>query len=466
MTVVRVAFVAANREILPDAVIPFGLLNVMSAVPARHERWLVDVCFEEDPLRYVRSALGERPADLIAVGLRNIQNNDYDGIRDNLGWYEELFTAIRETTDAPIVVGGGAFSVMPEGMMSRLRPDYGISGEGEQPLPLLLQAIEAGEGFDDVPNLYRWNGGELVHHGHVQAFVDMNATPIVDRSVVKARYYEEHGIDSVQTKRGCNLRCSYCTYPVVEGRVSRRREPALVADEFEAVQEQHPNVKHIFIVDSVFNLPPKHAKDVCRELIARDNKLPWTCYANPLRFDDELAQLMVAAGCAGVEVGTDSGCDEVLFRLKKGFDTNRVRQLRASCERAGLPDCHNFILGTPGETLDDVKRTLDFIVDIDPFSALLVCWVDDDEALDPVLRVERQRLREGVHEVMLEHKDLYPRWVMPALGVNFSTRLFRALRRNGLHGPLWQYADNIPGGARKRKKMPPAPRMLPMFEES
>lgn len=465
MLVVRVAFVAANREILPDAVIPFGLLNVMSALPERHERWLVDVAFEDDPLAYVRSELA-RSADLIAIGLRNIQNNDYDGIRDNLGWYEELFAVIRETTDAPIVIGGGAFSVMPEGMMRRLRPDYGVSGEGEQPLPMLIEALETGQGFDGVPNLFWWEGDELEHRGQVQAFVDMDTTPIVDRTIVKDRYYEEHGIDSVQTKRGCNLRCDYCTYPIVEGRVSRRRAPALVADEFESVQEQHPNVKHIFIVDSVFNLPPKHAKDVCRELIARDNKLPWTCYANPLRFDDELAELMVAAGCAGVEVGTDSGCDEVLFRLKKGFDTNRVRQLRASCERAGLPDCHNFILGTPGETLDDVKRTLDFIVDIDPFSALLVCWVDDEEALEPDLRVQRQRLRESVHEVMIEHQALYPRWIMPALGVNFSTRLFRALRKSGLHGPLWQYADKIPGGARMPKVLPPRPRMLPMLEES
>ena len=461
----RVAFVAANREILPDAVIPFGLLNVMSALPERHERWLIDVAFEEDPLEYLRSEFA-RPADLIAIGLRNIQNNDYDGIRDNLDWYEELIGAIREVSDAPIVLGGGAFSVMPEGMMRRLRPDYGVSGEGEQPLPLLIEALEAGEGFDGVPNLYWWEGDTLEHRGQVQAFVDMDAAPIVDRTLVKPRYYEEHGIDSVQTKRGCNLRCDYCTYPIVEGRVSRRRSPSLVADEFEAVQVQNPNVKHIFIVDSVFNLPPKHAKDVCRELIARDNKLPWTCYANPLRFDDELAELMVAAGCAGVEVGTDSGCDEVLLRLKKGFNTRRVRELRASCERAGLPDCHNFILGTPGETLDDVKRTLDFIVDIDPFSALLVCWVDDEEALAPDLRVERQKLRESVHEVLLEHKDLYPRWVMPALGVNFSTRLFRALRKSGLHGPLWQHADKIPGGMRTPKPVPPAPRMLRMLDES
>lgn len=461
----RVAFVAANREILPDAVIPFGLLNVMSAIPEHHERWLVDVGFEDDPLEYIRAEL-KRPADLVAIGLRNIQNNDYDGIRDNLGWYEKLIAAIRETTDAPIVLGGGGFSVMPEGMMRRLRPDFGISGEGEQPLPMLMEAIESGVGFDKVPNLFWWNGEELEHRGHVKAFVDMNAAPIVDRSWVKDRYYEEHGIDSVQTKRGCNLRCDYCTYPIVEGRVSRRRDPKLVADEFESVQEQHPNVKHIFIVDSVFNLPPNHAKAVCRELIARNNKLPWTAYANPLRFDDELAELMVAAGCAGVEVGTDSGCDEVLFRLKKGFDTNRVRQLRASCERAGLPDCHNFILGTPGETLDDVKRTLDFIVDIDPFSALLVCWVDDLEALDPELRVVRQKLREDVHQVLLDHRDLYPRWIMPALGVNFSTRLFRALRNSGLHGPLWQYADAIPGGARTPKPVPPARRTLRMLEES
>jgi radical SAM superfamily enzyme YgiQ (UPF0313 family) len=129
----------------------------------------------------------------------------------------------------------------------------------------------------------------------------------------------------------------------------------------------------------------------------------------------------------------------VLARLRKGFGVADIRRLHELCKSAGIPDCHTFILGTRGETLDDVRRTLDFVVDLDPWSAILMIWIDDYEALDPALRAERMRLRDRIAEILLERKDRFPSWIIPPLGVNFDARLFRRLRRNGLHGPLWQH---------------------------
>jgi radical SAM superfamily enzyme YgiQ (UPF0313 family) len=212
----------------------------------------------------------------------------------------------------------------------------------------------------------------------------------------------------------------------------------------EGVVEAAPEVRHFFIVDSVFNLPRRHAKAICRELASRDWRVPWTCYANPLGFDAETARLAVRAGCAGMEIGSDSGDDAVLRRLKKGFDTSHVRALHDICKAEGLPDCHTFILGTQGETLDDVRRTIDFIVDLDPFAAILLIWIDDEETLDPELRSERLRLREDIQEVLLAHHAEFPYWSIPPLGINFDRGLFRRLRRGGLHGPLWQHIRSAP----------------------
>jgi radical SAM superfamily enzyme YgiQ (UPF0313 family) len=267
----------------------------------------------------------------------------------------------------------------------------------------------------------------------------MNALPVPDRRLADPRYYERYAIDSVQTKRGCPLLCEYCTYPVIEGRVGRARRPAAVVDEMFACLEQQPGIRHFFVVDSVFNLPRAHAKNVCRELIERGWQVPWTCYANPLGFDREMAALAREAGCAGMEIGSDSGVDDVLKRLRKGFTTDQIRAIHDLCKAEGVRDCHTFILGTRGETLDDVKRTLDFAVDLDPYSAILMMWVDDYEALDPALRTERMRLRDDIRDLLLERQAQYPYWSIPPLGINFDARLFQRLRRRGMHGPLWQF---------------------------
>lgn len=436
----RVAFVSGNREKLPDAVIPLGMLYVMGATPARHERMLIDLCFEPDPERALKAALeGFRP-DIVALGMRNIQNNDYSGIRDNVGYYAGLVRAAREATDAPIVLGGAGFSVMPGELLAKLGADYGIAGEGEGAFPQLLGALEVGgAGVEGVPSLHRRTEAGIAANPAASAFLDMNALPRPDRTLVDPRYYARYAIDSVQTKRGCPLHCDYCTYPTIEGRVGRTRAPAAVADEMEHALVQQPGIRHFFVVDSVFNLPRRHAKDVCRELIARGWRTPWTCYANPLGFDSEFADLARAAGCAGMEIGSDSGRDDVLQRLRKGFTTADVRRIHVLSRDAGIPDCHTFILGTPGESLDDVKRTLDFVAELNPFSAILMIWIDDAEALNPGLRLERDKLRADIEALLRERCRENPHWSSPPLGANFDARLFRRIRRAGLHGPLWQH---------------------------
>ena len=235
------------------------------------------------------------------------------------------------------------------------------------------------------------------------------------------------------------MRCNYCTYPAIEGRRVRSRSPERVVDEWEQILRERPGVEHIFVVDAVFNHPPSHARAVCDALIARGNALPWTCYANPLGFDARLAAKMAAAGCAGMEIGADSGCDDVLGWLAKGFTTAHIREVHQVAVDAGLKDCYTFMLGTPGETLDHVRRTLDFVVDMDPFGAILMVWVDDEGALDHEMAARHRGFREQVEELLREHSQRFPRWIIPQAGTNFTPRLFEALRRRGLVGPLWQH---------------------------
>ena len=431
----KIAFVSANQEKLPDACIPLGLLYVMAATPERHEKVLWDLCFRDDPHVYLRERLAEFSPDLIAFGMRNIQNNDYSGIDTNLTFYCALMHTLRAHSDAPIVVGGGGFSVMPKELMRELRPDYGIWGEGEEHFPRLLEALEAGA--EVPPGVYAWSDGELAHRPYEGGFLDMNGLKEPDRSLVDRRYYEEYGIDSVQTKRGCALKCDYCTYPLIEGVSGRTREPARIADEFGRLSAF--GARHVFIVDSVFNLPIRHAKAVCRELIARGNTMPWTSYANPIAYDDELAGLMAESGCVGMEIGSDSGCEDILLRLKKGFTVKQIVSMNERSVRFGLKDCHTFILGTQGETMDHVHQTLDFVVDLDPFSAIIMVWIDDYEALDPVYAAERRALRDTIFSLLEERKDQFAHWIIPPMDVNFDEETFRFMRKAGMHGPLWQH---------------------------
>ena len=226
----KVAFVSGNQEKLPDAVIPLGLLTVASNIPNHHDRRIFDLCFEEDPHGALEAALRDFSPDVVALGMRNIQSADYSGTSDTIAYYESLLDTIRKASDAPIIMGGSGFSVMPNDLMQRLRPDFGISGEAEVAFPALLDRIENGGSVDDIGSLHHFLGDLLISNPAASDFLDMNDLAMADRSLVDPRHYQQVGIDAVQTKRGCPLRCEYCTYPIIEGRVGRLRDPSAVVD--------------------------------------------------------------------------------------------------------------------------------------------------------------------------------------------------------------------------------------------
>ena len=438
----RIAFVSPNREQLPDPVVPLGLLYMMAVAGDRHEKTLIDLCFDADPLETLGRELVRSAPDLVAIGMRNIQNADYTGTQTTLDYYDDVVKTVRASTGAPIVMGGGGFSIIAGDLMRRYAVDFGIAGEGERAFAQLLDRLESGSrDLSGISNVYGPDGAPAsqARPAGRSDYLDIRTSVRPDRRLLSDRYYEHSGIGSIQTKRGCALRCDYCTYPLIEGRVIRQRYADDVAGEWQDMLDAAPSIAHVFVVDAVFNLPPEHARQTCNALIERGIRTPWTCYLNPIRFDQELADLMARAGCAGVEIGSDSGTNEGLARLKKGFTTDHIVRTSEACRRAGIKDCHTFVLGTPGETLDDVERSLDFLEALDPCSAILMAYKDDHEAVDGELAARLGAFRAQVLETIERRARPHSRWAVPSTGLRFSARLFNVLRKSGLRGPLWQH---------------------------
>ena len=108
-----------------------------------------------------------------------------------------------------------------------------------------------------------------------------------------------------------------------------------------------------------------------------------------------------------------------------------------------MPGCHTFIPGTLGEIPYDVKRTLDFTIDLDPFSAIIMMCFDDSEALDPALRAERVRLRDDIEQLPFDRKQQYPCRSVPPLGIDFDAGLLQRPRLRGMHAPLWEFVRTM-----------------------
>jgi radical SAM superfamily enzyme YgiQ (UPF0313 family) len=456
----RVLLVSANREHLPDPIFPLGLGYIAAATQqAGHEVAVADLCFGRQPLRDLRQQIGTYQPDIVGLSIRNIDNAAYPLTVDYLDRHREVAAAIRDTTDAPLVLGGSGFSILPEAYLETLQGDWGIRGEGEQAFVALLEALENGRITGGIPGLLARRRGSGDDTGLMLAPERGprwgDGLHPIRHLFDYPRYLRRGGTGNIQTKRGCVFKCNYCTYPLLEGKRFRARAAGDVVDEIEALLGDygpHP----LFFVDSILNSPRGHIEGICEEILRRGLALRWSCYATPLKLDRQQAQLMARAGCEGLELGTDSVDDGQLKRLGKSFDAGTVRAANRHCLEAGLRVCHTVIFGAPGETKASVRTTCRALHAMQATAVVAMTGVrlypgtPLAEQLIEQGRVDREQIglqpafyvEPAVAGFLPDYLQQQARaagnWVLPGMEPPLLPVSQRLLRGLGVSGPLWR----------------------------
>ena len=352
----RVALVNTNRIRPPIA--PIGLDYVAEALHAAgHQVHLVDLCWADDWAATLADALDGASHDLVGVTLRNTDDCGYTSRQSFLGEFAEMVGCIREHSQAPVIVGGVGFSVMPQQVLAMSGADAGVRGDGEFAFVALADRLAQGREWRDLPNLVWRRDGEWIANP-MAAWPLAELPPMSRRWVDNARYFREGGQAGFETKRGCPGQCIYCADPVAKGKQTRLRPPAAVADEVESLLAQ--GIDHLHTCDSEFNLPEQHALAVCQEMIRRGlgDKLRWYAYCAPAPFSQLLAGAMARAGCVGINFGVDSGDAGMLRRLKRGYGPEEILEAARACHEVGILVMFDLLLGAPGETPESLTRTI------------------------------------------------------------------------------------------------------------
>lgn len=169
-----------------------------------------------------------------------------------------------------------------------------------------------------------------------------------------------HPMVTLITSRGCPFRCSFCVYPqTLTGRSYRFRSIEDVVDEMEYVLRAFPRVASIFFEDDTLTAHKTRCMALSEEIRRRGIPLPWTANSR-VDLDLETMKAMRRAGCRMLCVGFESGDPEVLKNMRKGTTRERMLQFMEDARKAGLPIHGCFIFGFPGETMESIKRTMDF----------------------------------------------------------------------------------------------------------
>ena len=397
----NVLLIAVNTERLHMPTLPLGLALVSAATRrANHRTRFLDLLTAPDPLAAVRQAINAFQPEVIALSIRNVDDQSMRDTKFLLEPVREVVAVCRAACQAKIVVGGAGYSIFPEAALKYLGADYGVCGEGEVVFPALLERLQRGQDATGLPGVYVRGGPSPTIRIFAEE-LDQLPLPEVDLWASADPHDPELWIP-VQTRRGCPLACSYCSTPELEGRDVRVRSPQLVVEHVTQVAEA--GFRRFYFVDNTFNLPPSYALELCRRLGDQQLDLTWRCILYPHQVSEELVEVMARAGCAEVSLGFESGCIDVLRAMNKRFGPGEVRKISERLAAHGIRRMGFLLLGGPGETRKSVDESLAFAQSL----GLEMLKVSIGIRLYPHTLLARQAVAEGV--VSPEDDLLWPRF--------------------------------------------------------
>lgn len=289
---------------------------------------------------------------------------DYIGIQMYTGTFKsaQMVAAIARSwkPGVKIVVGGTHPSLDPVGTIDCKLYDYVIRGEGE----FAFKEILEGKDPAGIKGLtFRDDSGAVVNNASRDFIEDLDSLPFPTRD----RICNGNGkidIGTIITGRGCPFLCSYCASPELSNQKTRYRSVENVLAELEYMVRQY-KISLVRFQDDTFTLNKNRTAEICEGILRKGLGIEWVCDTRVDRLDSDLLKLMKRAGCIRVKIGVESGSNEILRMVRKGVTVELIRRGVGIIKEAGIPLTVYLMIGFPGETDDDVRKTIRFAEEID-----------------------------------------------------------------------------------------------------
>lgn len=263
----------------------------------------------------------------------------------------EIADRIKKERGLTVVMGGAHPTAMPEEAIQH--GDCVIRGEAEWTFPRALQS------------------GRLEGVIEPEVPAQLDALPEPRRDQLKLDLYAAAGEEiagfsyrtlGIITSRGCPFVCNYCINSKRETQL-RFHSAERVVEEIKYLVDRH-HIESIAFYDELMATDIDRFRHICEAMIAHGlNRLKWECQIHARRIRPDVLRLMKRAGCIQVTIGFESGSQRMLDRMVKHATVEQNLQAARYIHEAGLRVRGCFIIGTPGETEEDVELTKKFIRD-------------------------------------------------------------------------------------------------------
>lgn len=267
-----------------------------------------------------------------------------------------------------IVLGGPHIHLFPGETINLTNVDYLVLGEGEETFKELLERLGSDAELKKVPGLVFKDRGAIIHTGNRALIKNLNDIPFPARHLVPYKKYNSlltkgNTVTTVFTSRGCPFQCSFCDRPHL-GKIFRARSANNVVDELQECVKM--GISEFLIYDDTFTVNKQRVLDICNEITKRKLDIAFDIRTRIDTVDKEILGSLKKAGCQGIHYGVESGTEKVLRLLNKCITLNQVKEVFTLTKQYSIPILAYFMIGNPGETIEDIWATFALMKALDP----------------------------------------------------------------------------------------------------
>lgn len=336
-----------------------------------------------------------------------------------------MIAMARARNCAVIVAGSDPTDRWPEYLSHGA--DYVLVGEGEITLGELIGHLTRRDDapLEEIQGLaFRDSHGQLVRTPRRPDLKQLDSLPFPAWDLVDVQRYRDiwrrrHGYYSMNavTSRGCPFHCNWCAKPIWGQRYNVRSPENVVAELKWLKSTYHPD--HLWFADDILGLKPGWMQRFADLIEQEDARIPFkSLHRVDLLLVGDTVEALRRAGARTVWVGAESGSQKILDAMDKGTTVEQIYEASRRLHAAGIEVGFFLQFGYPGETREDIERTLQMVRDCRPDDI----GVSVSYPLPGTKFYEMVRLQLGEKQNWIDSDDLDLLYQGP-----FSTQFYRQL---------------------------------------
>lgn len=276
--------------------------------------------------------------------------------------------------------------------------DYIVRGEGEVALPELLDCHFSKGDISKVKGVSFWNGGKPVATARRDFIKNLDellpAWDLVDWNIYSYRPKKESILAIVNSSRGCDQQCSFCSQQLFWERTWRAKTPENFVSELEHLQNKYGvNVAMIPDEDPTYDRARwQRILDLLIERSLGMDLLMETRVEDVIR-DKDILYKYKKAGVVHIYVGVESVSQKTLEMFNKNVRVEESKLAVDLINQHNIVSETSFVLGIPEETKESINNTVELAKHYNPDMAFFLAiapwpYADIYKKLEPYIVIK------------------------------------------------------------------------------